>query len=129
VPSTRARTRSRPRASTPTAASATRCVRVNTRLDQIGQLGSQIVAAHINGNEAGDLEDKRDQLIREVGEQIPVQVIPDKTGAITLQLAGQRTLVGATRACITWWRCPDSTSGNLGHLAREPRARWKTSPA
>jgi flagellar hook-associated protein 1 len=91
---------------------------VNSRLDQIGELGTQIVAAHINGNEAGDLEDKRDQLIREVGEQIPVQVIPDKYGAITLQLAGQRTLVGPDASVHHLVAIPDSTSGDL-RISRE----------
>ncbi|HKP62479.1 MAG TPA: flagellar hook-associated protein FlgK [Polyangiales bacterium] len=86
---------------------------VNTRLDQIGELGTQIVAAHINGNEAGDLEDKRDQLIREVGEYVPVQVIPDKYGAITLQMAGQRALVGPDASVHHLVAVPDSTSGDL----------------
>ncbi|HKU40088.1 MAG TPA: flagellar hook-associated protein FlgK [Polyangiales bacterium] len=86
---------------------------VNTKLDQIGELSTQIVAAYVNGNEAGDLEDRRDQLIREVGEYIPVQVIPDKQGAITLQMAGQRTLVGPDSSVHHLLAIPEATSGDI----------------
>jgi flagellar hook-associated protein 1 FlgK len=67
---------------------------VNSKLNDIASLGSKIMLARATGNEAGDLEDRRDQLIREVSSEIPVHVIEDDSGAITLQLASSRTLVG-----------------------------------
>jgi flagellar hook-associated protein 1 FlgK len=68
---------------------------VNQKLEQIGALGGQIVAARIHGNEAGDLEDRRDQLVREVAQFIPVKVIPEDNGAITLMMSESRALVDA----------------------------------
>ena len=86
---------------------------VNQHLEQIGELGSQIVAARINGNEAGDLEDRRDQLIREVAKQIPVNVIQGEHGAITMQMAGSRTLVDIDHRVHKLVAQPDSTTGDV----------------
>jgi flagellar hook-associated protein 1 FlgK len=66
---------------------------VNQNLDQIGSLSAQIVLAKANGNEAGDLEDRRDTLIRQVAASVPVNVIYKDNGAVTMQLGGARTLV------------------------------------
>jgi flagellar hook-associated protein 1 FlgK len=86
---------------------------VNTRLDQIGELSTEIVAARVHGNESGDLEDRRDQLIREVGTHIPVNVIPAKDGAITLQLGGTRTLVGEDSSVHHLIASTEPTSGEV----------------
>lgn len=86
---------------------------VNSRLDQIGELGTEIVAARIHGNESGDLEDRRDQLIREVGTHIPVNVIQAANGAITLQLGGTRTLVGEDSSVHHLLAGAEPTSGDV----------------
>lgn len=66
---------------------------VNSKLEDIAALSEDIVQGRVSGNEVGDLEDRRDALIRDVSEQLPVNVIYEDSGAITLQLAGSRTLV------------------------------------
>lgn len=86
---------------------------VNQQLDQIGELSAQIVAARNVGNEAGDLEDRRDQLIRQVASTVPVNVVQGDNGAITMQLAGQRTLVGIDSSVHHLIASEDPTSGDV----------------
>lgn len=86
---------------------------VNSKITEIGALSSQIVAAKVAGGEAGDLEDRRDQLIRDVAQTVPVNVLPEKNGAITLQLAGSRTLVAADGSVHPLIASVDATSGDV----------------
>lgn len=86
---------------------------INQKLDAIGELGAQIVAARIHGNEAGDLEDRRDELVRDIARDIPVNVIAEDNGAITLQMAGSRTLVGADNKVHPLVANLDPTSGDV----------------
>jgi flagellar hook-associated protein 1 FlgK len=86
---------------------------VNQKLQQIGALGGQIVAAKIQGKEAGDLEDQRDQLVRQVAQALPVNVLAEANGAITLQLSGQRTLVAADGSVHPLQATPDPTTGDV----------------
>jgi flagellar hook-associated protein 1 FlgK len=85
--------------------------KVNEQLDQIGQLGAQIVQAKNLQQEAPDLEDRRDELIRQVASSIPVTVIPDKSGAVTMMVSGSRTLVAADNTVHHLIATPDATSG------------------
>lgn len=85
----------------------------NQKLDQIGSLSAQIVAARTVGNEAGDLEDRRDALIRDVASSVPVNVIYKDNGAITMQMAGQRTLVGEDSAVHHLEANLEPTSGDV----------------
>jgi flagellar hook-associated protein 1 FlgK len=67
---------------------------VNQRLRQIASLGGQINKAEASGNEAGDLRDRRDVLVREIAERVPVSVIEQDNGAsFSLMLAGSQQLV------------------------------------
>jgi flagellar hook-associated protein 1 FlgK len=66
---------------------------VNTKLDRIGELNKQIVAGKNNRGDVADLEDQRDQLVRDIADKLPVQTIQDKSGAIAVVLAGSRDLV------------------------------------
>jgi flagellar hook-associated protein 1 FlgK len=69
---------------------------VNTRLEQIGKLGAQIQQAELGGNEASDLRDQRDMLVKEVSGYVPVTVLDQGNGAISLMLGGgSHQLVGA----------------------------------
>jgi flagellar hook-associated protein 1 len=76
---------------------------VNTRLDQIGKLGVQIQQSELNGVQAGDLRDQRDLLVKEVAGYVPVTVIDQGNGAISLMLGGAHQLV--------------SPDGQVGHLS------------
>jgi flagellar hook-associated protein 1 FlgK len=86
---------------------------VNQKLDSIAALSAEIIQAKVNGNEAGDLEDKRDQLIREVGQHVPVNVIPQDNGAITLMMAGSRTLVDIDSRVHHLLATTEPTSGDV----------------
>lgn len=86
---------------------------VNAKLTDIGSLGAQIVQARINGNESGDLEDRRDMLVREVSEQMPVTVLPEDNGAITMILGGSRTLVAVDGTVNKLIAQTDTTSGDV----------------
>jgi flagellar hook-associated protein 1 FlgK len=67
---------------------------VNQRLRQIASLGGQINKAESGGGEAGDLRDRRDVLVKEIAERVPVTVIQQDNGAsFSLMLAGSQQLV------------------------------------
>jgi flagellar hook-associated protein 1 len=66
---------------------------VNQRLRQIASLGAQINKAEAGGGEAGDLRDRRDVLVKEVAERVPVTVIEQDSSSFSLMLAGSQQLV------------------------------------
>jgi flagellar hook-associated protein 1 len=76
---------------------------VNTRLDQIGKLGVQIQQSELNNVEASDLRDQRDQLVKQVASYVPVTVLDQGNGSISLMLGGSHQLV--------------SPDGQVGHLS------------
>jgi flagellar hook-associated protein 1 FlgK len=90
---------------------------INDKLDEIGSLNGQIVTAKSVSNEAGDLEDRRDQLIREISDKIPVTTTPAKTeGAVNVMLAGSggsRVLVGEDSTVHHLLANPDATTGDV----------------
>ncbi len=67
---------------------------VNERLYQIADLGQQIAKAELGGQEAGNLRDRRDQLVREVADRVPVKAIEEDDGTLNLLFDGSRVLVG-----------------------------------
>ena len=87
--------------------------KVNQKITEIGSLSAQIVSARNVGQEAGDLEDKRDQLIRDVSETLPLNVINGPNGAVTVMLAGSRTLVGLDSDVHLLTAQTDTTSGDV----------------
>lgn len=66
---------------------------VNQRLHQIADLGMEIQKAEITGEEASELRDQRDVLIGEVAERVPVTVLDQGNGKISLMLGGSHQLV------------------------------------
>jgi flagellar hook-associated protein 1 FlgK len=87
--------------------------KVNQKLTQIGALGAQIVAAKNVGQEAGDLEDKRDQLIRDIADTLPVSTLTDATGGVTVLLGGSRSLVSADNQVHPLIATADPTNGDV----------------
>lgn len=86
---------------------------VNSKIDEIGALSGQIVLAKANGNEPGDLMDKRDQLIRDVSSSVPVNVIYKDNGAVTMQMAGARSLVAEDGSVHHLVAQTEATSGDV----------------
>jgi flagellar hook-associated protein 1 FlgK len=68
---------------------------VNERLRQIGTINAQINKVEVGGGEASDLRDKRDSLVREVSERVPVTVLEQDGGGYSLLLGGSQTLIAA----------------------------------
>ncbi len=67
---------------------------VNGRLEEIARLGEEIGRAENPfGQEASDLRDRRDQLVREVGAIVPVTALEQNDGTMSLLLGGSLSLV------------------------------------
>lgn len=86
---------------------------VNQRLDRIGELNRQVVIGRNKRIDVADLEDQRDQLIREVASSLPVQVLQDETGAVAVVLAGSRDLVSVDSQVHHLVPTMDTTTGAL----------------
>lgn len=87
---------------------------VNARLREIAELGKRIGEYEAaRGREASDLRDRRDQLVREVARAVPVKVIEDRTGAVSLLLGGSRALVSPDATVHELRATPDPTSGDV----------------
>lgn len=86
---------------------------VNKKLDRIGELNKQIVAGKNSREDVGDLEDQRDELIRNVGTSLPVQVLPDQgnSGAVAVVVAGSRDLVSIDSSVHHLVAMTDTTTG------------------
>jgi flagellar hook-associated protein 1 FlgK len=78
------------------------------KLESIGELNQQIRRAEVNGIEASDLRDRRDQLVRDVSEQVPVTVVEDEKGP-TLLLGGSLSLVDPDGTVAKLSATPDAT--------------------
>jgi flagellar hook-associated protein 1 FlgK len=74
--------------------------KVNTDLNQIAQLNSQIAQAQGSTGGAADLLDQRDTLVTDVADQIGAQVVPDANGSITLFAAGGVLVSGNTASSM-----------------------------
>ncbi|MDD9946747.1 MAG: flagellar hook-associated protein FlgK [Myxococcales bacterium] len=66
---------------------------LNEKLQTIGDLGRDIVSGSTIGEDVSTLMDQRDQLVREVAEYLPVTVLDQPHGAVSVLLAGSRSLV------------------------------------
>ncbi|MBS2012275.1 MAG: flagellar hook-associated protein FlgK [Deltaproteobacteria bacterium] len=61
---------------------------VNQRLDSLSSVDASVRAALARGEDASDLVDRRDQLVREIGERVGGRVVEDERGGLTLFGAG-----------------------------------------
>jgi flagellar hook-associated protein 1 len=68
---------------------------VNTRLNEIGDLNQRISKAEVDGSEASDLRDQRDKAIQSVADKVPVTVLTNANGGVSLLLNGGQSLVTA----------------------------------
>jgi flagellar hook-associated protein 1 FlgK len=85
----------------------------NQQIDQIGVLNKKIVQGKNTGADMGDLEDQRDQLIRGLAEEMPITVLPDDSGAVTVTMGGTRTLVGIDSKVHHLLASTDTTTGTV----------------
>ena len=91
---------------------------LNGRLDEIASLSREISRAEQPfGAEASDLRDRRDQLIREVSDAVPVSAIENDDGAVSLLLAGSMSLVSFDGTVTRLSAASDPTTGDM-HVYR-----------
>lgn len=77
------------------------------RLESIDTLNREVRQAEVNGQEASDLRDRRDRLVREVAEQVPVTVVEGPNGP-SLLLSGGVSLVDADGGVADLSVAPDA---------------------
>ena len=91
---------------------------INGRLDEIAALGREISRTETPlGSEASDLRDRRDQLIREIGDAVPVSVLENDDGAVSLLLGGSMSLVSFDGTVTRLSAASDPTTGDM-HVYR-----------
>lgn len=86
---------------------------VNSKLQEIADLGVQIAKSEASGTAASDLRDRRDQRVREVAEYVPVKVLTEANGNINLLLGGSQPLVTANGAVIPLGTATDPLTGDI----------------
>ncbi len=73
---------------------------VTSRLGQIADLNQQIAQAQALGDGAPDLRDKRELLVREVGDRMGVKAIEEDNGSLTLLSSGSTLVSGGNASSI-----------------------------
>ncbi len=66
---------------------------VSGALEEIARLGEEIAKSEVRGEEASDLRDHRDELVRQVADRVPVTVVTHPDGRMSLLLKGGLPLV------------------------------------
>jgi len=68
---------------------------MNQQIQQIAELNGQIQNVEINGGQANNLRDYRDQLIKDLAESVSVEVLPRDYGVMDVSIAGLSVVTGA----------------------------------
>lgn len=87
---------------------------VNQRLNALSAVDRSIVDASGRGEGAADLRDRRDQLVREIGERVGARAVEGPTGGLTLFAAGTVLYQDGHTAQLS---ATVGTSGNLAIMA------------
>ncbi len=66
---------------------------INATLDEIASLGAKISQIELSGQEASDLRDRRDLLVRDLSTKIPITTVEDEKGGLSVLLGGTTALV------------------------------------
>jgi len=83
-------------------------VQVNDQIEQLAELNRQIGEVEAGGQNANDLKDRRDLLLKDLSERIDVRTFEDAQGQVAVRLADGRPLLegGVTWKLVT---APDSS--------------------
>lgn len=68
---------------------------INQLVREIAELNGQIQNVEINGDQANNLRDYRDQLVKDLAELASVEVLPRDYGAVDVSIAGLPVATGA----------------------------------
>lgn len=66
---------------------------VNRLAKKIAEMNARIVSGEIGGAQLNDFRDQRDQAIREMSELVDVNVLPQKNGTVSIEIAGHFNIV------------------------------------
>lgn len=86
---------------------------LNTRLQEAAALGRDIRRAEALGRPAHDLRDKRDQVVSEIAEALPVDVIEEDDGSVNILLKGSLALITPDGRAVSLGTATDPASGQL----------------
>lgn len=74
--------------------------RLNTLLEQVATLNTQITATEVQGGDVAALQDLRQRTVDELGTLVPVRQVPRDNGQIALYSTGGAVLLDGTPATI-----------------------------
>lgn len=66
---------------------------VNAHLEEIADLGAKISQLELSGQEASNLRDRRDELLRKVADAVPIKAIEQPNGTMMVLLGASKALV------------------------------------
>jgi flagellar hook-associated protein 1 len=69
---------------------------VNEIIDQLAVINAEIPRASFNGGTAGDLEDRRDQLLDQLSNRIDISTVEHTDGQVSVLLSGHKLVEGRT---------------------------------
>lgn len=73
---------------------------LNVSLEQVAALNSQITAAQVQGGDVAGLQDRRQQVIDDIGVLVPVREVPRENGQVALYSTGGAVLLDGTPAKV-----------------------------
>ncbi|MFO0553014.1 MAG: flagellar hook-associated protein FlgK [Polyangiaceae bacterium] len=74
---------------------------VNQRAKELSELNGKIATAKATGDEAPELRDRRDEILKELGERVGATGIEEKDGMITVLAAGTALVSGTNFATMS----------------------------
>lgn len=83
---------------------ASKVAALNTSLTRIADLNSQIRVVNSGGNDPSALMDQRQQLIDQIGNELPVRVVQRENGAVALFSTGGAVLLDGTASTFGFTR-------------------------
>lgn len=86
---------------------------INQRIGAIRDLGVAIQKAEVGGQEASDLRDQRDRVVRELSEKLPITTVDSDDGGLHVLLGGSLSLVTADGQAAELSAQVDATTGHM----------------
>ena len=101
---------------------------INSLLDRIAELNQEVVKIELNpGVIANDARDLRDQMLTELSEWVPVSVIEESDGSVSVQVMTSSVVIGNRTAPFEAASLPDDSTGTLQIINSIERSRVLTS--
>lgn len=90
---------------------------INAMTKEISNLNEKIVHIEISGNPANDQRDRRDELVKKLGEKVNIKYTEGDGGKITVTMGGNAILVsGDEAATLRWASTPEKGDKREGNF-------------